>query len=463
MQPITDLVPHLQKRGWTPQARLRPRHAREVAPGPWSVGCETVDRGYVDFAQVGPHLGELGASAVRLQAGWARCEPVAGGPYQWAWLDACVDGSLAQGVRPWLELSYGNPAYAGGGGIGLSEGIPNAEAALAAWDRWVAAIAERYRDRVDTWEIWNEPSNRVDGVWANPPEIFAAFHARTVRAIRELQPAARIVGLVLGHNDGVYARRMLRALAALGGCDLLDELCLHHYPHNPDHDFSCFADLQRVADGLGFHATLRQGETGAPSDCQRFMALGQQDWSERKQAAWNTRRLLAHHVRGIPMNLFQLADMHYARRDGALFAGYNSKGLVRVRPDLSVAYRKPAYWAAQHVFGLFDGRFGGAQALDVRGGGLPTAHRYDLDGRLALAVWWQSADPPALTTPVPGGLGLEPLPFADPVLVDLLSGTVCAPPTGLGAGDIEVWQQLPLADVPLVLAERAVLHLQPLA
>jgi hypothetical protein len=42
-----------------------------------------------------------------LQCGWAKCEQKPG-VYDFAWLDEVVNDALAQGVQPWLEVSYGN-------------------------------------------------------------------------------------------------------------------------------------------------------------------------------------------------------------------------------------------------------------------------------------------------------------------------------------------------------------------
>jgi beta-glucosidase/6-phospho-beta-glucosidase/beta-galactosidase len=127
--------------------RIRPRAARDISSSRWSVGAETLDHGFGVYASYKAYLGPLGAKSIRLQAGWARCEPRPG-VYDWGWLDAVVDDALAQGVRPWLQLSYGNPVYSGGGDTGLGGGFPSSPEALAAWDRWVRAIVQHYGDRV---------------------------------------------------------------------------------------------------------------------------------------------------------------------------------------------------------------------------------------------------------------------------------------------------------------------------
>lgn len=463
MKPNQDLHTPLLAAGFNPVGRMRPRTARDISRSPWGIGCETVDRDYVDFAQVEPHLGELGATQVRLQAGWAKCDPgnpgnsgnPGDGRYQWDWLDAVVDGCVAQGLRPWLQTSYGNPAYPGGGGIGLKEGIPTSPEALAAWDRWVRALAERYRDRVNTWEIWNEPDHG-DAV---PVEAYTAFFIRTAVILREVQREARIVGLALAGNMP-YAERFLHQLAADGRSELLDEVSFHFYPHNPDEEFERVEQLAALLKEHAPHATLRQGETGSPSETLGFLALGKHDWSERKQAVWNTRRLMAHHVRGIPMSLFQIADMYYSKQKG-LFEGRNPKGLLSIREDKTVAYRKPSYFAAQHVFSLWDDRFP-LQPLPRIEADAPfevAAYAWTDRGsdRPGVVAWWRADEPPALESPSLGQVALPPHRFQEPLLLDLIGGTAFARP---GDGTAEAfWKALPCSDAPLAIVERSLLSL----
>ena len=462
MLPNTDLVPFLEQFGWTPCGRLKARTAKEIGISPWSIGLETIDRDYVKFAPLVPHLGELGATQARLQAGWARCEPEPNGEFQWDWLDEVVDGCLSQGVEPWLQTSYGNPGYPGGGGIGLGEGIPVSEEALAAWDRWIRAMAIHYKGRVNTWEVWNEPLDRIVSV-----EAYTRFFIRTARILREVQPDAAIVAPGLAHLDELdFIGKFLAALAEEKQAYLLNEISYHFYPHNPDEQFDCVDELQRLCQRYASHVTLRQGETGAPSECIRFMAMGEFDWSERKQAVWNARRLLAHHARGIPMNLFQLADMHYVKEDGALHEGRNPKGQLCIAPDMSVAYRKPSYFAAQHIFSVFDDRFP-LQKTEPWPGRYNTrtsAYRWSRRGEegTSLLAWWKADQAPGLTTPELDKTGMEPQSFEQPVLVDFLSGVVFAAPEGIASCERAAWQRMPWAESPLALAEKQTLQLKSL-
>ena len=119
--------------GFQPLGKIKPRAATEIASSSWSVGGETLDRDFAVYANYKTHLSLLGAKAIRLQAGWAKCEKQRG-VFDWAWLDGIVNDARAQGVQPWLQLSYANPIYPGSGDTGLGGGFPKSAGALAAWD-----------------------------------------------------------------------------------------------------------------------------------------------------------------------------------------------------------------------------------------------------------------------------------------------------------------------------------------
>lgn len=125
-----------------------------------------------------------------MQGGWSKCEKVKaeGRPdqYDFAWLDAVIPDAASRGVAPWVQLSYGNPIYEGGGEAKLAGHIPTSPEALAAWDNWVRAMVTRYKNQVPEWEIWSEPD-------LNPTHTgteIARFYVRTARLVKSIQPNA---------------------------------------------------------------------------------------------------------------------------------------------------------------------------------------------------------------------------------------------------------------------------------
>jgi hypothetical protein len=430
---------------------IKPRPAREIASSTWSIGGETLDRDFAAYDNYRQFLGPLGAKAIRLQAGWAKCEKKPG-VYDWAWLDAIVDDARAQGVQPWLETSYGNPIYEGGGGTGLGGGFPRSPEALAAWDNWVRVLVRHFKDRVTEWEIWNEPDR------SNKPETYASLFIRTASILRAEQPTARIYALALAGNFK-YAESFLQHLQAAGKADLMDAITYHGYPKNPD-DTRGGDTIRALLAKYAPKATARQGETGAPSKFQPAFALAKIPFSEVTQAKWDLRRMLAHRAKGIPFNLFTLMDMHYLR-DGKVIM--NWKGLLESRPDKTVDHAKLAYFAAQRVFAVFDDTL--QCVADFKPGGSMEglaidAYRTKAGGTI-VAVWSKAAPPADSNATTPVDLTLPGVALTEPVYADLLTGKVYAIPRDRWTSDgaSTSLKQLPVYDSPVLIADKAAIPL----
>lgn len=434
--------------------KLATRHARDIASSDWSVGGETLDRDFAIYANYKDYLGPLGAKGIRVQAGWAKCEKTPG-VYRWEWLDEVVNDSRAQGVQPWLEVSYGNPIYPDGGGTGLGAGLPKSEEALAAWDKWVQAIVSRYKDRVHEWEVWNEP----DGGHGITPEGFAEFYLRTAAIIRSEQPEARIFAFGLANTSKTeFAEATLELAKERGQLGLIDVITIHGYPKNPD-DTRAVERFRELAAKYSPNIEIRQGETGAPSG-ETVGALRDVPWTERKQAKWNLRRMLAHHGKDVPFNLFTLCELKYAQPG---MTGFNRKGLLRCNDDQTVAGPKLAYFAAQRVFSIFDHTVKRVRDLPFTASDEePLAvFAYRKEGAMIVTVWLNGAPPTDSNRTAPVDLTLHAASFTSPVFADLLTGNVHEiPPHRWSAKDGNVtFKQLPLFDSPVLIAEKAALSL----
>ena len=162
------------------------------------IGCETLDRSYADYNAYKAYLEPLGARHIRIQAGWARCEQEKG-VYDFSWLDTIVDDAIGRGISPWLQVSYGNPVYAGGGTAFSSSVLPYSEQALAGWDNWVRALARHFRGRVKDWEIWNEPEIALTG--GSTVAQLTDLHVRTAMILKTIDPDVSISALALANLD----------------------------------------------------------------------------------------------------------------------------------------------------------------------------------------------------------------------------------------------------------------------
>ena len=441
---------------WKVVGQLKTRDAKEIKSSTWSIGGETLDRDYTDYQSYKTYLGPLGAKRIRLQGGWSKCEKEKG-KYDFAWLDAVIPDAASRGVAPWVELSYGNPIYEGGGEAKLMGRIPTSAEGLAAWDNWVRAMVTRYKDSVPEWEIWNEP----DGNPLNTGTEVGVFYIRTARLVKQVQPNARLIALGMASITKLdWMRDFFEVLKRENALDLVDILTYHGYRHNPDDSYPHIERLRQLVWSYKPGVVFMQGENGAPSQPKGTTvgAMTDQDWSELTQAKWDLRRMLGDHGRGIATNLFTISDIHYAAGDHMV--GINSKGLLQTNPDKTIKRPKLAYKAAQQVFALFDDQ------LETLANVKPTvsgetvnafAYRHKKNSGSLVTLWSKEARPVDAYVSKPTTLTLKGQ-FTQPVFVDLITGKVYEIPknTWSKTGNTYTFTNVPVPDYPVLIADKAV-------
>jgi hypothetical protein len=354
------------------------------------------------------------------------------------------------------------------GGRVDSGGFPSSPEALSAWDRWCRALVERYKDRVNQWEVWNEPDGNHKGT--AKVEAYIELYIRTATMVRELQPQGRIWALALTGGAGydTYADAFLAGLNNLGKLGLCDAITVHGYPRNPD-DTANIDRLRALVAKHGAKIEICQGETGAASQYQPDFALAKISWSETTQAKWDLRRLLAHRAKDVPMNLFTICDMHYTGANNQPGPDHllrmNYKGLLGTNHDQSVARVKAVYPAVQTVFSIFDDSLIRISdfpfvSTALRGVAL-SGYRRERDGAQVVALWFNDAPPADANGVSLADVTLRAGKFTEPVLVDVRTSTVYALPKTVWTQDDKgaVFRALPIYDSPMLIAEKSALTL----
>ncbi len=442
--------------GARPVARIRPRPAREVGASNWTIGCEVLDRELAIFSEYKDWLPKLGIKRIRLQGGWARCEKEKG-VYDFAWLDEPVEFCRTNGMSVLMETSYGNPVYGGAGGIDLGAGFPTSEEGLAAWDRWVEALAKHFKGRVRDWAMWNEPDLKGRGFVSKTPERIAAFNVRTAKIIKRVIPDARIAALSLAHNDPKLLEACLRGMA--GNLDLFDSIIYHGYSANPDDSYAKVEAQKKVAAKFAPHLRLEQGENGAPSSYCTSYALKRIPWNELSQAKWDVRRMLGDLGHDVASSVFTI--MEYANAGRPL----NTKGLIRKTGDRRFGGVKPAFWAVRNVAAVFDASVVRVKDSRARllGGGRTAVFAYAAPGGRLFTYWDAGGRPDETLHPRAGALAVDGPPLKAPVLADPLTGDVFAvdPAREETADGRTLYRDLPVHDYPWILAEKSALPLAP--
>jgi len=441
----TPLDPGLRRIG-----TVRPRSADQIAGSNWTLGCETLDRGFAIWDEYKGYIVPLGIKTIRLQGGWAKTEKVKG-VYDFAWLDTIINDARGMGLNILLETGYGNPIYPGGGGFDLAGGFPTSEEGLAAWDRWVEAMAKRYAGKVRDWAMWNEPDINKQ----HKPADIAAFNIRTAEIIKRIIPDARIAGLSLASSNPKLLDQCLSALAEKGKVDLFHWFIYHGYEFNPDVSYPKVEALKATLAKYSKTARMRQGENGCPSETATRFALSNHPWTEYSQAKWDLRRMLGDLGHDVESAIFTICDFNHKGRE------INRKGLLHATEDKRVDGIKLAYYAVQNTVAIFDDTLARvtvpAVSVMADKSSACFAYRHVKTGAPLVVLWDNSGRPDDAFVTRPAQVTVKDLTFKEPVWVDLITGRVYELPADrmVKAGAFTLFKDVPFYDAPVLIAEKA--------
>jgi hypothetical protein len=214
--------------------------------------------------------------------------------------------------------------------------IVQSEEAMAAWLKYVEATVARYKEVVNEWEIWNEPFGQG--------QDYAIMVLATAELIKRIQPNAVILVTAITDADRTV---VLEALKAANKLDLVEYWVYHPYDRNPDTSYAAVEKMQQQLAAYSPKYKVYQGEVGCPSILEWTHALSYYPWTEYSQAKWNLRRMAGDRVRGIPCSVFTIIDLKYPDM-------LQSFGLIRSNLLLQFIYKRPAYYAVQHMMSFFD-------------------------------------------------------------------------------------------------------------
>lgn len=416
---------------------IAPRRSNLDAPSLWSVGVETMDRDYADFSQFRRFVGETGVGYGRLQSGWAKTEQKKG-KYDFAWLDEHVDGLIAEGIHPWMCLCYGNPVYSKHG-LDLNAKLFPDGPVMDGWLRYVKACVSRYKNKVTMWEVWNEPDGRSN---LDSYALYANLFVRTAKAIREVDPEAKIAAFGSCSPDREYIRQALELIDKAGGIPLIDYITFHAYWPLPETIVPAIKQLRADVDAYNPDIVLLQGETGCPGQLEYGHAMRNIEWNEYSQAKWDLRQAMTHFSLGIPYSFFTMVDLNY----GWMLQSF---GLIRMNGRKEPVYKRPKFYAVQHVTSLFTPSWKATDAVKVECNTKAEVVSFGLekDGVPAGCVLWLGGQRPSgVLERSSCAVSVSGLRLKDPVYIDLLTGYVHSLNGKLN--------NVPLWDSPVVITEK---------
>jgi polysaccharide biosynthesis protein PslG len=140
-------------------------------------------------------LRQTGVRVLRVSFGWDGIEPERG-RFDFSFWDAFVAETTAAGVRIIPYVAY-TPSWAATDG-GATDYWRRPPRDLGAFRELMQVLATRYRGRIRSWEIWNEPDN--PDFWRGSVADYAALLTAGAGAVRSADPQAKVVfGGIAGH------------------------------------------------------------------------------------------------------------------------------------------------------------------------------------------------------------------------------------------------------------------------
>ena len=177
----------------------------------------------LDETERGPLLDRVvatGMDRIRVDLSWASIESAGPGTVDAYWDDRIDDVLRDATTRDLsvLAVVWQTPPWASASGA--VSAVPDDPRAFG---RFLESFAARHGDRVDAWEIWNEPNE--DDFFAGDAEDYVALLAPAAAALRRTDPTADVVLGAPTYNDTNWLREVYDA----GARPHFDVLATHPY------------------------------------------------------------------------------------------------------------------------------------------------------------------------------------------------------------------------------------------
>ncbi|MCX6326833.1 MAG: hypothetical protein NT144_09355 [Bacteroidia bacterium] len=470
--------------------KIVPKNSSEIEASPFGIQAGTLVDSLVERAA------EIGVKWTRLSASWPAIERQKG-VYDWTETDKAFDVALKNGITPFVTIgegnklyskltTYDNPVEAEIYGFKPEPPIKN-PVAMMAYLNFVKATVERYKDKIEYWEVWNEPNHR--NYWGSTPDgkEYGILLVKTAEIIKKLDPGCKVIGGSMAGIDPQFADEFL----SVGSDSLIDIISFHNYGAVPEERVYLAIELWDVINKYNPNLELWQGECGYPSHSSTRDFRGRAPWGLNIQAKWLLRQSFVdtYYCKATLSNYFKLVHTEgkgdkpersnlrpidkifgYPERGGSRVKtkGVNEKCLLS-NPKLK---EKPGFFAYQNLCAVWQpgykatpvdytitvkdqGIFYGIGEEDDAFPSIPLLATFKDENNNWLIAWWLPWNMqeylPKLAKINIQASGIE---MKDPVIIDLLTGDVFEPESVKSENGEIMLNNLPLADYPMALVER---------
>ena len=156
---------------------------------------------------------------------WPNLEP-AKGQWKFSTLDQLVNLAQEHNVEILLPLVF-SPSWASSRPNEKSQYSPGNAAPpsdINDWRTYVRTVAMRYKGRIQSYEIWNEPN--VHEIFSGSPEQMIALTQEANKILKEIDPNITVVSPSATTVNGVP---WLRTFLSVGGAQYVDVIGYHFY------------------------------------------------------------------------------------------------------------------------------------------------------------------------------------------------------------------------------------------
>lgn len=316
-----------------------------------------LERSESQSATLGRLAAQGGVRWSREELSWANIEPTSKGSYNWGPYDRRLASVTGNGIEP-IGMLLTTPRWASTN-PGAGDWYWYEPANYNDYFDFVRAAVARWKNQIDTWEIWNEPNHAQ--TWnclnnCNRAANYARLLAGAYAAVKSVDPNARVlIGGLYIHDANNEGMAFLDAVVnASGGAINFDGLSIHTYmpdriPESmrPDSVVQNFQYRLHVANNWIESHGGRPGEIWITEEGKSTCTTCPFRWSEEEQASMLARMygIAAASPRVVHFSYFQFEDKFNNPAD--LYGGMSI-----VRDNLTV---KPAYNAYATTSRMLDG------------------------------------------------------------------------------------------------------------
>ncbi len=170
------------------------------------------------------NIRSLGVTDLRIVVPWIYIQPTSAATYDWSKMDNVINTARSMGFSMTASITM-NPAWNGTPLVGA----PNPDT----YATFAAAVAQRYGNQIQAFEIWNEP-NAVTFLAPTSPTAYTAMLKAAYTAIKAVDPNATVIAGVLGAVTTVPGmslapQQFLAGMYAAGAQGFFDALSFHPY------------------------------------------------------------------------------------------------------------------------------------------------------------------------------------------------------------------------------------------